>query len=274
MSVQLLPDKTTVTDTSADLGIAYDSKNTVLPKDSRDHKADETTTNDFAAPAAVDELQNKIRRLKAEMRKLNTELDLIRVRQYIANADYLIETRAAPERALSILQSVRADIEARPAIPNTDTNTLLRDIDYRIVALQQYLAHSPDNTLQPLAILIDQTRNKLQATLNLPTKESMDTEQTEVGWIKKWTTKIYAAGKKLVKIEDPHSRHIEDYRLLLRLLIAAHGAALLSEQEQFYATLNDALKLIDTMSQPPISKLQIESILSLEIIWQPPELPQ
>ena len=255
--------------TVADPNIALNDEKPIVIQNRQNNKP---SANNITDPIAVDRLDNKVKRLKDEIRQLTAELDDIRIRQYLASARYLIDTRTAPERALSILQSARSYIESRPDTRNSDTHELLQDIDYQIEQLQLYIAHSPYKTLVHLKPLIDDMHAELALAFNPSAEAKINTDSTDKAWTSKWLTRIYDLGKNLIKVENPADRYTENNRLLLKLLITARSAVLLNEQQQFSIALQDALRLIDTMSQPPISREQIESILSLDIIWQLPEM--
>ena len=230
---------------------------------------DKPTTDNLTDPVAIDELNNKATQLRDEIRQLNTELDAIRVQQYLASARYLIDTRTSPERALSILQSARTYIETRPDLPNADAN--IRDIDSLMMQLQRYITHSPYKALARLEPLINRIHNELETTINPQSEGNINDNETDKSWLGEWSTKIYDVSKALIRIEPQNIQYIENNRLLLKLLISARSAVLLNEQKQFNIALQDAIRLLDTMQQPPISPQQIESILSLKIIWQLPE---
>ena len=84
-----------------------DDKNTAVPEKRPRNKPEPKPIVD---PSLVDELQDKVERLKDEMLQLDNKLNIARIKQYIASAQYLIETRTAPEQALSLLQAARTDI--------------------------------------------------------------------------------------------------------------------------------------------------------------------
>ena len=240
----------------------------------KEYKNNKPVSNNLTDLSTIDELQDKVKRVKDEMQQLNAELDTIRIKQYIASAQHLINTRASPEQALSILQSARTHIKSHPNTPDTDMNALSQDIEYQITQLQQYIVHSPNQALPLLRPLIDHLHTKLETTLKPLAEENTHTAQTDNSQIQKWLNKIYAAGKSLIKVQHQDYQYIENNRLLLKLLIVARSAILLNEQEQFNIALQDALRLIDTMPKPPISQKQIKSILSLEITWQLPQMQQ
>ena len=238
----------------------------------KQHPALKPTANNLASAASIDKLNNRVKALKDEIKQLNAELDVIRIQQYIANARYLINTGIAPEQALSILQSIRADIEAHPDVLKTNTIRPWKNIDNWISNLQQYIKHSPKKSLALLAPLIANIETKLGTISEPQMTKNIGSNQTNESWVNEWFAKIYNVGKSLIKIEYANSQYIEDNRLLLKLLIVAQTAVLLNEQEQFNIALHDALKIVDAMAQPPITSKQIETILSLKIVWELPQI--
>ena len=262
-------DKETVVRT--DLITKPDDKETVVRKE---HKNNKPAVSNLSDPAAIDELQDKVKRVKDEIRQLNAELDTIRIKQYLASARYLIDARASPEQALAILQSARTYIRSHPGTPSTNMNALSQHIEHQITQLQQYVIHSPHQALTFLTPFIDRLHTRLDATLKPSAEQGANIDQTDNSWIKGWLNKIYEAGKTLIKVEHSDYQYLENNRLLLKLLIAARSAVLLNEQEQFNIALQDASRLIDTMPEAPISQEQIQSILSLEISWQLPQMQQ
>ena len=220
----------------------------------------------------ADKLDGDIKQLKDEIQQLHAELDVIRIRQYLATANYLIDMHLSPQRALSILQSARTYIEAHPDILQTNIAISLQDIDAQIVALQQYIEHSPKKALLLLAPLIADMETKPQAIPEPQTEQNINPNQRDESWTEKWLAKIYDVGKNLIRIEHTDNPLTKNNHLLLKLLITARTAVLLNEQEQFYIALNDAIRIIDTTPEPPIMREQIESILSLKIVWQLPRL--
>lgn len=256
--------------TNIDLKTKHDDKKNMAQKEYQNNKP---LVNNLTDLTKIGELQNKINNVKDEIRQLNTELDDIRIGQYLASARYLIDTRTNLEQALSLLQSAHTHVKSHLA-PSANTNALSQNIEHQITQLQQYIAHSPRQALTLLSPLIDRLHTKLEATPKPPKQKNTSIIQTDKSWIKEWLNKIYAAGKTLIKIEHPHYQYMENERLLLKLLVVARSAVLLNEQEQFHIALQDALRLIDTMPESPVSKEQIESILSLEITWQLPQIRQ
>ena len=240
----------------------------------KDYENNKPVVSNLSDPAAIDELQDKVKRVKDEIRQLNAELDTIRIKQYLANARYLIDARASPEQALAILQSARTYISSQSGTQSANMNALSQDIEHQITQLQQYIVHSPHQALTLLRPLIDRLHARLDAIPKPPAEGGANIAQTDNSWIKGWLNKIYEAGKTLIKVEHSDYQYLENDRLLLKLLIVARSAVLLNEQEQFNIALQDASRLINTMSEPPISQEQIQSILSLEISWQLPQLQQ
>ena len=240
----------------------------------KQHPAPKPTADNLASAASIDKLNSRVKALKNEIKQLNAELDVIRIQQYIANARYLINTGIAPEQALSVLQAIRADIEAHPDVLKTDTIRSRQNIDNWISNLQQYIKHSPKKSLALLAPLIANIETKLGTISEPQMTKNIGSNQTNESWVNEWLAKIYNVGKSLIKIEYTNSQYIEDNRLLLKLLIVAQTAVLLNEQEQFNIALQDALKIVDTMAQPPITSKQIETILSLKIVWKLPQIGQ
>ena len=221
---------------------------------------------------SVDELQDKVERLKEEMQALDDQLNTARIKRYVASAQYLINTRAAPEQALSLLQAARTDIDIHSHASDTEMNALSQDIARQITRLQRYITHAPRKVLPLLNPLIDHLHTESQTTVEPHTEAHANADFTDESWPKEWLNKIYAAGKTLIRIEAPDYQYAESNRLLLRLLITARSAVLLNEQEQFNIALKDALRLIETTPNPPISQEQIQSILSLKITWQLPAM--
>ncbi len=223
---------------------------------------------------SVAELREKVERLKEEMQTLDDQLNTARIKRYIASAQYLIDTRTAPEQALFLLQAARTDIDIHSRASDTEMNALSQDIARRITRLQNYITHAPRKALTLLNPLIDHLYTESQTTAEPYTEVSANVNFTDESWLQEWLNKIYAAGRTLIKIEVPDYQYAESNRLLLRLLITARSAVLLNEQEQFDIALKDSLRLIETMPNPPISQEQIRSILSLEISWQLPTMQQ
>ena len=220
---------------------------------------------------SVDSMERKVKQLKDEIRQMDAELDIMRIQHYLANADYLIDTGISPERALPILQSLRADIESNPGILKTGINVSLQDIDDKITALKKYIKHSPKKALVLLAPLITDIETQLGAMSESPTNANTNLYQGNDSRIKEWPEKVYDVGRSLLRIERTDN-HYKNNQLLLKLLISARSAVLLNEQEQFYISLKDTLKIIDTMPQPSIRREQVEDLLSLKIIWQLPKI--
>ena len=248
-----------------------DDKNIVVPEEHSNNKPEPNLITD---PNLVDELKDKVERLKEEMQQLDNELNVARIKQYIASAQYLIETRSAPAQALSLLQAARTDIGIHRHALSAEMNTLAQDIDRQIARLQQYVAYSPHRALRLLNPLIDHVHTKLGTTPKPQTKAHTDVTSMDENWVKEWLNKIYAAGQNLIVIERPEHQYVENNYLLFKLLIAARSAVLLNEQEQFNIALKDALRLIEKMPTSPILKEQIEPILLMEISWQLPAVQQ
>ena len=248
-----------------------DDKNIVVPEE---QPSKEPEPNLIADPELVNELQDKVERLKEEMLQMDNELNVVRIKRYMASAQYLIETRSTPEKALSLLQSARTDIEIHRHTSDVEMNALTQDIDRQIARLQQYISYSPRRALRLLNPLIDHLHTKQETTPKLQTEARADADPADESWVNGWLDRIYAAGRNLIKIEHSEHQYVENNYLLFKLLIAARSAVLLNDQEQFNIALKDALRLIEMMPNPPISKEQIESILSLEIYWQLPAVQQ
>ena len=272
--VDLLPEHFSLTANKSNTDIkpkADDKKNTIVPEKPRSNKPEPKL---IADPNLVDELQGKVERLKDEMLQLDNKLNVARIKQYIASAQYLMETRTAPEQALSLLQAARTDIEVHRHTSGAEMNALAQDIERQIARLQQYIARSPRRALTLLNPLIDHLHTKLEAVPKPQAEAHASADPMNGGWAKEWLNKIYAAGNTLIRVERPDYQYAEDNYVLFKLLITARSAILLNEQEQFNIALKDALRLIKRMPNPPISKEQIESILSLEIYWQLPTTQQ
>ena len=86
---------------------ADDNKNTAVSEERPSNRPEPKPTVD---PSLIAELQDKVERLKDEILQLDNELNVARIKQYIAGAQYLMEARTAPEQALSLLQAARTDI--------------------------------------------------------------------------------------------------------------------------------------------------------------------
>ena len=269
----LLPEHFSLaTNTSnADTKPQADDKNIVVPEEL---PSDKPQPSFIADPSLVDELQEKVERLKEEMLVLDSELNIARIKQYIASAQYLMETRTAPEQALSLLQAARTDIEVHRRTSDAEMNALAQDIERNIDRLQQYIARAPHRALTLLNPLIEHLHTKLE-TIPKPQAEAYaTTDPINESRLAEWLNKIYAAGSTLIRVEQPDYQYAEDNNVLFKLLITARSAILLNEQEQFNIALRDALRLTEAMPNPPISQQQIESILSLDINWQPPTIQQ
>ena len=237
----------------------------------RENPDDKPEVKPIVDPDLVNELQKKVERLKKEMRQLDNKLNTVRIKQYIGSAQYLIETRTAPEQALSLLEAARTDIEIHRRTSGAKVNAMSQEIDRQIVRLQQYIAHSPRRSLRLLNPLIDHLHTKVETKPKPQTQTHANANLTNESRIQEWLNKIYAAGRTLIKVEHPDYQYVENNHLLFKLLITARSAVLLNEQEQFNIALKDALRLIETMPNPPISEEQIQSILSLKISWHLPE---
>ena len=249
----------------------HDDKNIVVPEELPSGKPE---PNLIVDPNLINELQDKVERLKEEMLVLDSELNIARIKQYIASAHYLIETRTAPKQALSLLQAARTDIEVHRRTSDVEMNALAQDIESQIARLQQYIARAPHRALTLLNPLIEHLHTKLE-TIPKPQAEAYaTTDPINESRLTEWLNKIYAAGSTLIRVERPDYQYAEDNNVLFKLLITARSAILLNEQEQFNIALKDALRLIEVMPNPPISQEQIESILSLEINWQLPTIQQ
>ena len=246
-----------------------EDKNIVVPEQP---SSDKPQPNLIADPGLVDELQDKVERLEKEMLELDNELNIARINQYIASAQYLIETRTAPEQALSLLQAARTDIEVHRRTSDAEINAQAQDIERLIDRLQQYIARAPHRALTLLNPLIDHLYTKLEALPKPQAEAYATTDPINESRLTEWLNKIYAAGNTLIRIEQPDYQYAKDNHVLFKLLITARSAILLNEQEQFNIALKDALRLMEVMPDPPISQEQIESILSLEINWQPPTI--
>ncbi len=269
--VDLLPEPFAPgTDTSnADIKPEADDRNTVV---SGEHSSNKPKMKRVADLDWANELQDKVERLKDEIQQLDSKLNTARIKQYIASARYLMETRTAPEQALSLLQAARTDIAVHRHTSEAEMNTLSQDIDRQIARLQHYIAHSPRRALTLLNPLIEHLHTSLEITSTPQAEMHANTGRIDESWVKEWLNKIYAAGKTLIKVEHPDYQYIENNYVLFKLLITARSAVLLNEQEQFNIALKDALGLIENMPNPPISQEQIQAILSLEITWQLPTM--
>ena len=250
---------------------ADDNKNIVVPEERPRNKPEPKPIVD---PSLLNELQDKVERLKDEMLQLDNELNVARIKQYIASTQYLIETRTAPEQALSLLQAARTDIEVHRHTLGAEMNAMAQDIENQIARLQQYIARAPHRTLTLLNPLIDHLHQMLETAPKMQAEVSASADHINESWVREWLNKIYAAGNTLIRVEQPDYQYAEDNYLLFKLLITARSAVLLNEQEQFNIALKDALRLIERMPNPPISQEQIESILSMEIYWQLPVVQQ